>query len=140
MDVAAGVALDAGEFVHEAEVCCDAAKLGVGDHDMPFIVVVVGDFGEVVADFCERKLGGDVVFAGRRVQEVRSFLRGEFKEGRSCQEAKYESWQNACSWVVKKFAGYGSGEEEHKDSDCYRYDGHTSSTSGELSSGCEYED
>ncbi len=122
MDVAAGVAFDSGEFVHEAEVCCDAAGLRIGGNDVPFVAVVVGDFGEVVTDFCEGKLGGDVVFAGRGVQEVCSFLRGEFEEWRSCQEAKYESWQNACSWVVKKFVGYGSGEEEHKDSYCYRYD------------------
>lgn len=140
MDVAAGVAFDAGEFVHEAKVGGDAAGLGVGGDDVPFVAIVVGDFGEVVADFRKGKLGGDVVFAGCRVQEVRSFLRSEFEEWRGCQEAEYESWQNASSWIVSEFVGYGSGEEEHKDSYCYRYDGHTSSTSGELSSGCEYED
>lgn len=140
VDAAAGVAFDAGEFIREAQVCGDAAGLSIGGNDVPFVAVVVGDFGEIVADFRERKLGGNVVFAGRRVQEVRSFLRGEFEEWRSCQEAEYESWQNACSWIVSEFVGNGSGEEEHKDSYCYRYDGHTSSTSGELSSGCEYED
>lgn len=139
MDISAGVAFDASEFVHESKVGGDAAGLGVGGDDVPFVAVVVGDFGEVVADFRECKLGWDVVFAWHRVQEVRSFLRGEFEEGRSCQETEYESRQNACSWIVSEFVGYGSGKEEHKDSYCYRYDGHTSSTSGELSSGCEYE-
>lgn len=140
MDVAASIALDTCEFIHETQVSGDATRLSVSSHDMPFVAIVVGDFGKVVADFRKSQFCGDIVLARRRVQEVRSFLRGEFEEGRSCQEAEYESWQNACSWIVSEFVGYGSGEEEHKNSCCYRYDCHTSSTSGELSSGCEYED
>lgn len=70
VDVAAGVAFDAGEFIHEAKVGGDAARLRVGGHDMPFVTVVVRDFGEVVADFRKGKFGGDVVFARRRVQQV----------------------------------------------------------------------
>lgn len=140
MDIATCVTFDAGEFIHEAQVSGDAAGLGVGGNDVPFVAVVIGDFGEVVADFRKGKYGGDVVFARCRVQKIGAFLRSEFEEWRSCQEAEYESWQNACSWIVSEFIGYGSGEEEHKDSYSYRYDGHTSSTSGELSSGCENED
>ncbi len=70
MDVSAGITLDAGEFVREAKVGGDAAGLGVGGHDVPFVTVVVRDFSKVVADFCERKFGRDVVFARRRVQQV----------------------------------------------------------------------
>lgn len=105
MDVAAGIALDMSEFVDEPKVGGDAAGLGVGGDNMPFVAVVVGDFGEVVADFCEGEFGGDVVFARCRVKEIGSFLRGELEEWSGCQEAENQSWQNARSWVVGEFVG-----------------------------------
>lgn len=69
-DVAAGVSFDAREFVGEAKVCGDAAGLGIGGDDVPFVTVVVCGFGEDVADFGEGNLRRDVVFARRWVQEV----------------------------------------------------------------------
>lgn len=74
VNITAGVAFHMGEFIHETQVCGDAAGLCVGGHDVPIVAVVVGDFGEVVADFCKRKFCRDAVFAGCRVQEVGSFL------------------------------------------------------------------